>query len=405
MGKAAPELIKQAKTDRDSFNRLVGLYGPVVERWCRGITNNREDGRDIAQEAFIRLYRDLPQLQDAAKFDAWFRRLVANAAYDWFRKHRKHRDLVSIDAGFGADGLPAEPAPEASDLGEYIMAALDNLSANNRIVFDLFYGAGESCAGIARRLGLSETAVKNRLSRARERLREELAPLTKLHYLKADRVFNILILSCSHRRGGMSETAAARIAETIRCASPGSTVEVVCLADCRLESCTVCYDCAGSGRCRRPDDFDRLYDRCRSADAVLFVVPYYAPVPSKLAAFLERLMAVTIAPIVTGGEAARAFPLQGKWCGVLSFSQVRTQGPVAGFIRDALVAMGFGLILSEDSLAAGAGILDHAAALGDLTVRTLLTQPDSDALANWFTYWDEANRRTLGAGTNERWRI
>lgn len=391
-------LIEKAKQQKEDFHKLVDLYNPTVYKWCRRLTENEEDIKDIMQEAFIKLYQDLPKLNDASKFNAWFRKVVIHTAFDWFRKNRQKLDLeyienalelyepnVQNDYGDGADGF----------LGDSIKAAIEKLSENNRIVFTLFYGQEKKCSDIARMLGLTENAVKNRLSRAREHLRNELSCLKELNYIKKDRAFRILVICCSHKKLGMSYEIAGRVGESVAKASPASEVRMIELADYDLSSCSVCYRCASLRRCDQQDGFNKIYDECLWADAIVIVSPYYAPIPSKLSALLERIMSISISPIATGDHPGRAFPLQKKWCAVLNFSMIQKQGYMASVIREPLVSFGLGLILTEDKLHLDAPIFEHADLLGRLIVERMEKTPESNAIDNWFDYWNEENLKML----------
>lgn len=398
MNNITENIIESAKHQKEGFDKLVDIYNPLVYKWCRRLTNNEEDLKDIMQEAFIKLYQDLPKLNEPNKFNAWFRKVVINTAYDWFRKYKKRIDFEYIenildlpDNNNQNDFYDAE----GGFLGDYVKLAIEKLSANNRIVFSLFYEQDKKCSDIARMLSLTENAVKNRLSRAREHLRSELSYLKDLHYLKRDKAFRILVICCSHKKLGVSLDVAERVKSSVASVSPESEVTIVELADYSLSCCNVCYKCSSLIRCEQQDGFNELFDRCLWADAIVIVSPYYAPIPSKLSALLERITSVSISPIVTGKNPARAFPLQKKWCSVLNFSIIQQQGYMASVIREPLVSFGLGLILTEDKLPLDSSIFDHANLLGKLIIETLEKTPDSNAIDNWFDFWNVENLKML----------
>jgi RNA polymerase sigma-70 factor (ECF subfamily) len=367
-----------------------------VQSWCRRLTEDAEDIKDIAQEAFLRLYQDLPTLREPDKFHLWFKKLTIHAAYDWFRKYRHKIEVVDIEHAMQERGGYGEMKPEESSTAwDSVKSAIETLSANNRIVFSLFYEHDHSCAEIAGMLKLSENAVKNRLHRAREHVKAELSRLSQFQDLRKARAFNVLIVCASHKKGGVSLEVAHTIEQSLLTASPGSTVAIRQLADSQLLPCRVCYQCERLRKCSLPDEFNDIYAACLQADAIVVVSPYYAPIPSKLSALLERLMAISIAPVAFGQNAGRAFPLQKKWCAVLNFSIVRRQGYMAGIIREPLVSMGLGCILTEGKLPLDASIFEHGTLLGSLIIETLLQKPDSNAIDNWFDYWNSENLNTL----------
>lgn len=389
-------LVEAAKTDPEAFARLTDRYAPRAYRWCRALTANEEDIKDIIQEAFIRLYRSLPQLADTARFGAWFRRLVANAAYDWFRKYRAPYELQSIETVLEQQGESLDSVIEQRNLRQLVMESLTQLSAVNRITFKLFYERGLKISEIATLLGVSETAVKSRLSRAKAQLRGQLAPLVQGEH--RHRAYRTTVICASHRRGGVSRQLADAVTASLGSASPASTVRVLELADLSIASCRSCSSCARTGHCCQSDDFDGVLGTLLDSDAIVVISPYYAPIPSRLAALLERLMAVSIMPVVAGDSAARGFPLQKRWCAVLHFGADQRQGYMASIIRESLVSMGLGLVMTEREVSFDAPVVDHARALGPLLVRTLTQQPDSDAVENWFDYWNDENLKMLERG-------
>jgi RNA polymerase sigma factor (sigma-70 family) len=391
-------LIEAAKDDQESFHSLVEMYSPIVYRWCRRLTENAEDIKDIMQEAFIRLYLDLPKLQNIERFHGWFRKVVVHAAYDWFRKYRRKLEVAEIEQAVDVTGTVWNP-PDRNSVGnafkESIRTALERLSANNRIVFTLFYEQDKTCAEIAEMLHLSENAVKNRLHRAREQVKTELLQLPELQHLREERAFSVLILCGSHKKGGVSFEVAQAVEKSFLKSSPGSTVTIRQLAEFQLLPCRVCYQCERLRKCSLADDFNTIYEECLEADVIVVVSPYYAPIPSKLSAFLERLMSISIAPMAFGRNPGRAFPLQKKWCAVLNFSIVRQQGYMASIIREPLVSIGMGCILTEDKLPLEASIFEHGKLLGSLIIDTLIQKPDSNAIDNWFDYWNAENLNIL----------
>jgi len=69
---------------------------------------------------------------------------------------------------------------------------------------------------------------------------------------------------------------------------PGMEHHIAELRNLILEPCTGCGSCAATNRCVTGDDFNSLYDELIVSDVIFFVSPHYAPIPAKLAAFLEK---------------------------------------------------------------------------------------------------------------------
>ncbi len=161
-----------------SYGRIVVACQNTVTAIALAITRDVQASEDIAQEAFIKAWQQLNQLQNAASFLPWLRQITRNLARDWLRANR-NRPLTGEGAEI-AIGLAADPAPSPDErlaLTEQELAASEIISAlpeDSRETLLLFYREGQSSQQVADLLGLSDAAVRKRLSRARATVREEL---------------------------------------------------------------------------------------------------------------------------------------------------------------------------------------------------------------------------------------
>lgn len=149
----------------EELERLIDKFAPSVYRLAYARTGNRADAEDVMQEVFLRLLRRAPEFRDDEHCKAWLLRAAANRANDLFRSAwRKH--TAPLEEGENV----AAPVHEENG----VLAAVLALPENYRIPVHLFYYEGLSVAEIAEVLGKSEGAVRTRLSRGRELLREDL---------------------------------------------------------------------------------------------------------------------------------------------------------------------------------------------------------------------------------------
>jgi RNA polymerase sigma-70 factor (ECF subfamily) len=171
--------------DMSAFERLVERYDTRLLRIAQNVTHNREDAQDAVQEAFLKAYQHLDGFREDSKFSTWLIRITVNQSLMKLRKQRSMRE-ESLDEGYQGDEstLPREvadwsPSPEeryrSSELRGILIATLQELSPILRAVFVLRDMEGCSIVQTAEILGLSQTAVKARLWRARSQLREMLA--------------------------------------------------------------------------------------------------------------------------------------------------------------------------------------------------------------------------------------
>ena len=172
------ELPDAAAGCQQAYGRIVRACQNTVTAIALAITRDIAASEDIAQEAFLRAWQRLAQLNQPASFLPWLRQITRNLARDWLRANR-HRAL-SGEAADLAIAMAADPAPSPAEhllQVEEEIAALDIISAlpeESRETLLLYYREGQSSQQVASLLGLSDAAVRKRLSRARASVREEL---------------------------------------------------------------------------------------------------------------------------------------------------------------------------------------------------------------------------------------
>lgn len=169
-----------ARGDQEAFARLVDATRTLVSSIALAILRDVEASHDVAQDVFLSAWRDLGKLRNPASFLPWLRQMTRNRAHHVLRDRVRARRVIS-DAE--ADDLLAavtDPRPGAGEVllaeeeKRLLVAALEELSDESREVITLYYREGRSVRQVADLLGLREDAVKQRLSRARSRLRQEM---------------------------------------------------------------------------------------------------------------------------------------------------------------------------------------------------------------------------------------
>jgi RNA polymerase sigma-70 factor, ECF subfamily len=174
-GPADLELVARARAgDRDAFRLLVERYEGRAYAIAYGFLGNREDAREIVQEAFLKAYRTLAGFRGEAGFYTWLYRIVVNLAID-FRRRDRPAPLEEPDRL--RDPREADPASEAyrGELREAIRAAIDGLPREQRAVIVLRELEGLSYAEIAEVEQVPIGTVMSRLFYARRKLQAALA--------------------------------------------------------------------------------------------------------------------------------------------------------------------------------------------------------------------------------------
>lgn len=167
-----------ARGDRDAYGRIVAACQGTVTSIALAIVRDVPASEDVAQEAFLSAWQNLRRLKNPDSFLPWLRQITRNLARDHLRAQGRRRepagDVERLLAQV-ADPHP-EPAERAAEAEQQAVAAavIDSLPEESREVLLLYYREGQSSRQVAGLLGLQDAAVRKRLSRARERVREEL---------------------------------------------------------------------------------------------------------------------------------------------------------------------------------------------------------------------------------------
>jgi RNA polymerase sigma-70 factor, ECF subfamily len=165
--------------DTGLFELLMRRYNERLYRAARAITRDDREAEDVIQQAYVNAFSHLRQFKCQAQFATWLMRIAINEALARVRRRGRYEpfdDEVSNAEAFTP--INAAPDPErqafAGELRELLEWAIDTLPGGAREVFVLRDVEGLSTADTAEALGVSEDAVKTRLSRARTALRRSL---------------------------------------------------------------------------------------------------------------------------------------------------------------------------------------------------------------------------------------
>ena len=167
------EAVREAQQGRaQAFELLVERYGASMLRIASGILGP-DDGRDAAQEAFVHAWRELPRLRQPDRFEPWLRRIVVNQCRKALRGRRR-RPALSLDRPLAVVTEPATTTDfrDAVHAREALDGAFEALSADQRTVVVLHYGAGLSLREAAETMEVAVGTAKSRLNAALSRLRK-----------------------------------------------------------------------------------------------------------------------------------------------------------------------------------------------------------------------------------------
>jgi RNA polymerase sigma-70 factor (ECF subfamily) len=160
------------------FAELVGRYQDAVFGMALRFMHNPGEAEEVAQEAFLRVYRGLAGFKGEARFSTWLYRITWNLCADWLRRHRRSgrgAEHSIEDAADLADGrVDLERGLLAAEEKRKVREALDSLDEKYRSVIVLLYYQRLSYEDIASVLEVPLKTVETRLYRARRLLKQRL---------------------------------------------------------------------------------------------------------------------------------------------------------------------------------------------------------------------------------------
>jgi RNA polymerase sigma-70 factor, ECF subfamily len=187
-GRITDEQLMQrvAANDHTAFEELITRYETPVLTFCFAFMRNREASEDLAQETFLRVLRNASRYQPVAKFTTWLYKIAANLCINESKK-RRLRQSMSLDepAGPDPDGTKVieriasddnSPLTEAErhEAQNLIGKAITHLPEDQRTTLVMVEYHHMAYQDIAEVLGVTVSAIKMRVKRARETLRETL---------------------------------------------------------------------------------------------------------------------------------------------------------------------------------------------------------------------------------------
>ena len=170
----------------EPFAELMRRYQRMVYALALSLVRP-DDVDDVAQDAFLRAFRNLDLLADPAKFGVWLRRITFGVAIDHVRTDRARGRPVASVGGSGLEGEGGEEMEavdgalsplqriEQNEVAAHVRAALERMPARYRVPLTLYHIDGLSQAKVARTLGVPEATVRSLVARARKKLARLLA--------------------------------------------------------------------------------------------------------------------------------------------------------------------------------------------------------------------------------------
>ena len=179
MDSSDADLVAQSLAgDRDAFGQIVARHQSLLCSLAYSATGSLSHSEDLAQETFVTAWKQLANLREPEKLRSWLCRISRNLTYDALRKHERepsHRaeSLEEIPESHSPGALPTEQTISNEEQA-ILWRSLERIPEIYREPLVLFYREHQSIEAVAQKLELTEDAVKQRLSRGRKMLQEQV---------------------------------------------------------------------------------------------------------------------------------------------------------------------------------------------------------------------------------------
>lgn len=173
---------KVLKGDTSAFGYFVDTYQDMALTIAYRICNNIQDAEDIVQNAFVKAFHNLHTFRQTSKFSTWFYRIVYNTAISdgrtsMFKIEIEDYKLADTDSSFS--DMDTMEQIEEKERMKMVNKAMDKLPKDESLLLTLFYLEENSVKDIALITSLTESNIKVKLHRARNRLKEILTSMIK----------------------------------------------------------------------------------------------------------------------------------------------------------------------------------------------------------------------------------
>lgn len=164
--------------DRGAFDCLIMRFETMILKTALYLLRNQNDARDVAQEVYIKIFRNLHTCRDIDQIEHWIYRITVNAARDFQRRRKFFLPLAQIVKSVN----PRDPVVQ-NEIRTRLAEALDLLSFNERTVF-IFKALEEmETPEVARILGCREVTVRSYLHSARKKLQKHFRDFEDMSWI------------------------------------------------------------------------------------------------------------------------------------------------------------------------------------------------------------------------------
>lgn len=164
------------KNNKEEFSRLIEENKLLIYKICNSYCKNKHDRDDLAQEITYQLWKSFSQFNGSVKFSTWMYRVALNVAISFYRKSKNSTEITEL----------TEPVTELADKNENKLELERNIDKLQQFISELkeldkalmiLYLEEKNYSEIAEILGITETNVATRISRAKDKLKQKFSTI------------------------------------------------------------------------------------------------------------------------------------------------------------------------------------------------------------------------------------
>jgi RNA polymerase sigma-70 factor (ECF subfamily) len=165
---------KTLSGDLNSFEQIVRKYNSIVFTLALRILKNREEAEEAAQDVFLKAFKSLRSFNSKSKFSTWIYRIAYNESVNRLRSQKKYSETNELNENLQIGFYDPRTEHDTEDEKKIILDSLLTLPETERIIITLYYYEDMPVKEIAEITGMTESNVKVRLFRSRQKLYDEL---------------------------------------------------------------------------------------------------------------------------------------------------------------------------------------------------------------------------------------
>jgi len=167
------KLIKQIKKgNQESFKLLYNSYAPLFKGIAYRYTGCAEESNDVIQEAFVKIYKNIGSYSFKGSFEGWMKRILINCCLEYVNKRKKV--IFEPESVLEDQSVPDWELPITEMSTAEIVELINKLPDGYRMIFNLNVIEGYSHKEIGEELGITESASRSQLTKAKHKLRQLL---------------------------------------------------------------------------------------------------------------------------------------------------------------------------------------------------------------------------------------